>query len=290
MIRQLNKIIEDYINEENTDYAIMINGKWGSGKSYYLYNEGKKNIKNKKYKPVIISLYGLSSIEDFYYRIFWGLCSFANRKVVSFISSAIERVAEHWNVSKLSAKELKKLIKISNSTILIFDDLERVSKNVSVTEILGLINLFSEIEHKKVIVVCNEEEIDEHFKDEYKKFKEKTFRYSYWYEKNIEDIFDELIKDNSSYNTFLRNERKTILDIFGCGGNNNLRTFHFIIETFEKIYNKEEQHKYKHKTEILQILLVSYVIYVCEYKGGASKEQLNRLGETSIINFFFRKT
>lgn len=36
MVDELNKIITDYLQSKNTDYAIMINGKWGCGKSYYI--------------------------------------------------------------------------------------------------------------------------------------------------------------------------------------------------------------------------------------------------------------
>ena len=30
--------IDEYIHRDNTDYAILVTGDWGSGKSYYLCN------------------------------------------------------------------------------------------------------------------------------------------------------------------------------------------------------------------------------------------------------------
>lgn len=40
-MKQLNKVISDYLNAESTDYAIMINGEWGCGKTYYLEHDFK---------------------------------------------------------------------------------------------------------------------------------------------------------------------------------------------------------------------------------------------------------
>ena len=101
-MNEIDKIISDYLQVENTDYAIMINGDWGCGKTHYLNNDlknlvermvvpksnlnkttqkirgffGKRKQGNEEgiyYKPAYISLYGLSSAEDFYQRVFfWG--------------------------------------------------------------------------------------------------------------------------------------------------------------------------------------------------------------------------
>lgn len=33
---EITSIVKDYLNQNNTDYAIFINGVWGSGKTYYV--------------------------------------------------------------------------------------------------------------------------------------------------------------------------------------------------------------------------------------------------------------
>jgi predicted AAA+ superfamily ATPase len=38
-------IIKDYIKEPNTDYAILINGAWGSGKTHFLKNSVGKRLR-----------------------------------------------------------------------------------------------------------------------------------------------------------------------------------------------------------------------------------------------------
>ena len=37
----IDKIISDYLKNDSTDYAILINGDWGCGKTYYLTNAFK---------------------------------------------------------------------------------------------------------------------------------------------------------------------------------------------------------------------------------------------------------
>lgn len=69
---EITSIVKDYLNQNNTDYAIFINGVWGSGKTYYVKNclipeinkfdfPSDNGIENKKFKPVYISLFGLSN-------------------------------------------------------------------------------------------------------------------------------------------------------------------------------------------------------------------------------------
>ena len=43
-MKELDRIIEDYLKAKDTDYAIMINGDWGSGKSYYIKHDFQKIV------------------------------------------------------------------------------------------------------------------------------------------------------------------------------------------------------------------------------------------------------
>ena len=47
-MNQLIDEILDYVKSKNTDYAVMINGKWGSGKTYFW---------DKELRPAIESTY-----------------------------------------------------------------------------------------------------------------------------------------------------------------------------------------------------------------------------------------
>ena len=43
-MEELVESILDYIRSDYTDYAIMINGEWGSGKTYFWNNKIRKKI------------------------------------------------------------------------------------------------------------------------------------------------------------------------------------------------------------------------------------------------------
>ena len=67
--------ILDYIRSDYTDYAIMINGEWGSGKTYFWNNKIRSKldtmqINGKKITTIYMSLYGISNLEEISKKIF----------------------------------------------------------------------------------------------------------------------------------------------------------------------------------------------------------------------------
>ena len=38
-MNQIKQIVYTYLNAPTTDYAILLNGEWGSGKTFYLKNK-----------------------------------------------------------------------------------------------------------------------------------------------------------------------------------------------------------------------------------------------------------
>ncbi len=181
-----DKIIEEikkYINDSFYDYAVMIDGEWGSGKTYFVKNELMKevedHIKNKNdedsvKKIIYLSLYGMKSIDDISKQM---VCE-------AYLKSLND--AEH--IAKTAIKVSKILLptvidvinnklgtnidkdKISEgicdfaslkNTLLIFDDLERC--DCPINEVLGYINSFVEQDHLKVIIVANQNELGKNF-------------------------------------------------------------------------------------------------------------------------------
>ena len=62
-MEDLVESILDYVRSDYTDYAIMINGERGSGKTHFWNNKIRKKIDSmkfngKQYKTIYMSLYG----------------------------------------------------------------------------------------------------------------------------------------------------------------------------------------------------------------------------------------
>ena len=83
-MEDLIESILNYVRSNNTDYAIMINGEWGSGKTYFWNNQIKKKINTlrlngKRYRTIYMSLYGISNLEDISKKIYMETAQFMNR-------------------------------------------------------------------------------------------------------------------------------------------------------------------------------------------------------------------
>lgn len=51
MEEQMEELVEsilDYVRADYTDYAVMINGEWGSGKTYFWNNKVRNKIESMK--------------------------------------------------------------------------------------------------------------------------------------------------------------------------------------------------------------------------------------------------
>lgn len=84
---ELLERIQDYIKESIYKYAVMIDGNWGCGKTYFI-KEKLINIlkdKNPNKKFIYISLYGLATINDIEQAIYIETLSTFSKKKKKYI-------------------------------------------------------------------------------------------------------------------------------------------------------------------------------------------------------------
>lgn len=58
------KEIKYYIDTDFYNYAVMIDGAWGSGKTYFVKNVLLKKIESNEKRVLYVSLYGISNIQE----------------------------------------------------------------------------------------------------------------------------------------------------------------------------------------------------------------------------------
>ena len=64
MKNKIEEQVKAYIDRPNTDYAVLINGEWGTGKTYFITNViDWKELCGIDKKIIYISLNGLSSLQ-----------------------------------------------------------------------------------------------------------------------------------------------------------------------------------------------------------------------------------
>lgn len=166
---EIESVIAEYLKNPKAEYAVMIDGDWGSGKTYFLTHsliKIMKNIDNGKDKPrkyAYISLYGAKSIEEVSKEIVFQCFGNENKKRVKTANTVMETASNILTASlgvvNIDLSKIKEtLAKIDiNNWIICFDDLERCC--LPINEILGYMNRLVEHNKCKVIVLANESEI-----------------------------------------------------------------------------------------------------------------------------------
>lgn len=178
-MEDLVESILDYIRADYTDYAIMINGEWGSGKTYFWNHKIKSKIESmelngKRYKTIYMSLYGISNLEEISKKIFIETTQLMDKNLKKYMDNNSQinipeyaktglDMANFFGVTQNGDKIDYKEFFSTDDKVLCFDDLERA--NVDVIDILGYINNFVEHDHIKTIIICNEKELSTKLKN-----------------------------------------------------------------------------------------------------------------------------
>ena len=178
-MEDLVESILDYIRSDYTDYAIMINGEWGSGKTYFWNNKITPKIESmqlngKRYTAIYMSLYGISNLEEISKKIFIETTQLMDKNLKKFMdASGVKNIPEYaktgldmanfFGVTQNGDRIDYGQFFSTDDKVLCFDDLERA--NVDVIDILGYINNFVEHDHIKTIIICNEKELSTKLKN-----------------------------------------------------------------------------------------------------------------------------
>lgn len=235
-MEDLVESILDYIRADYTDYAIMINGEWGSGKTYFWNNKIRNKIESlqlngKQYTTIYMSLYGISNLEEISKKIFIETTQLMDKNLRRYMQSNGQTtipeyaktgldMANFFGVTQNGDKVDYAKFFSTEDKVLCFDDLERA--NVDVIDILGYINNFVEHDHIKTIIICNEKELSTKIKNE--NLEMKTFIATYLLDKEgdltkTEKPMVEKIKDKIEYvfdkaNDYERIKEKLIGETF----------------------------------------------------------------------------
>ncbi len=172
-MEDLVESILDYVRADYTDYAIMINGEWGSGKTYFWNNKIRNKIESlqlngKQYTTIYMSLYGISNLEDISKKIFIETTQLMDKNLKRYMNMNNQTTIPEYAKTGLDMANFFGVTQngdridygkffSTDDKVLCFDDLERA--NVDVIDILGYINNFVEHDHIKTIIICNEKEL-----------------------------------------------------------------------------------------------------------------------------------
>ena len=218
-MEELVESILDYIRSDYKDYAIMINGEWGSGKTYFWNNKIRKQIDSlrlngKQYTTIYMSLYGISNLEEISKKIFIETTQLMDKNLKKYMNATGQLSIPEYAKTGLDMANLFGVTQngdkidyakffSTDDKVLCFDDLERA--NVDVIDILGYINNFVEHDHIKTIIICNEKELSTKLKNS--NLEMKTFIATYLLDKE-----DNLLKTDKPMVEKIRDKIEYVFD------------------------------------------------------------------------------
>lgn len=284
MNKTYNEIIKSYISKKDTDFAIQIDGPWGCGKTYYIHNELLEVVRDTKLKPIYISLNGLENLNDIDTKILFTILKNRNCGKLSKLNPLASKIGDLWleiapNFDKLNDvyKATGFITKFANSKIdlkeyfLILDDLERISGNLSISNLFGHIFDCYTAKNVKTIFISNETEIKD---EDYRTRKEKIIRRTISYEPCFSEQFETFFKNKyPDKESLLDAYKEFFISRLSKKGVRNLRTIAFIFDNFFEVINGVDENLLR---ESFNQLFIDVLLLTDEYKlGKITKEDLS---------------
>ena len=271
--------------------VVLINGTWGIGKTYYLNNYLKEQ------KHIYMSLFGLNSMDEIrnglYFQLNKCLSIFKTfAKSVSGTSVGISIVSVpipnfKFDIEKAIKKELK-----NDNIILVIDDLERKSENISIRELLGFIETLSQINGIKILLIANEEAILPEDKNVFNLFKEKVVNKTYnvyqYSSDAVLEISNKLLDDNPIHNIIDKvSFMEVIADVLSKHKVKNLRTLSKAI-LFSKIILENVNNEILTLTDKKEIIKASFAVVIENTDGLYFPSKEDEALDYCILKNYFK--
>ncbi|EPA8944632.1 P-loop NTPase fold protein [Escherichia coli] len=301
-----NHIIDNlnyYLNTNTPEYAFMITGGWGAGKTHFIESfikEYNKNaIDNQSGNKIIkISLFGFKTTSSIDEMIFQSLHPLLGHRYTKLAGNILKGALKlgckidingdsksdvdiNASLDKIKFSEIFSTNTDTGQIIIALDDLERT--DIPLKEILGYVNYLVEISKVKVILIANEKILHEKDKSSedktkgvYSKFKEKVIGKTFQIKHNIDNVLDSFL--NESECEPLKRHRDVIKNIYIRSDDTNLRKIKQSILDFGYIANYIDEEQLKND-EYSSLLIRVFFALSLEIKSGELSEDELRKNE-----------
>lgn len=272
--KYIEDIFKDYLATQKTNYALLINGSWGSGKTYFWKTTLSELSTKAGFTPVYLSLNGISKIETLDYQLKIKLIPLLNKldaKKVASVGNLSKNVLFELIKGryKIDAKNIIKDVEIDlalfSNKIICFDDLERCK--IPLAEVLGYVNDYVEHKNLKIIFLSDESKINGVTDENYKSIKEKVIGRTLNFKNNLFDtlpfLFEKYKTTDTDFFAFLESKKKYIHNLLIEYNEENLRNIAFFIDNLNRVYPIIKSHN-DYSNEIIMFSLVITI----EFKTG----------------------
>ena len=273
------------MHNPDPQYAVMLKGKWGCGKSFFVnkwieeYTNAGEGV---SLKPIYVSLYGLKntsqiteSIDRVLHPLLYSKGAELTKKLFKIAGKVVLKTS--FDVDKNGSEDISLDATLDSLSILlskdniignkliIFDDLERCLIDMKL--LLGYINSFVEHGSCHVILVGDETRVVSRWKKTLIEFKEKTVGREFEIMPDVDDAITCFLHGYIPSDEWLQNQKTLITDIFHATECNNLRILRQCLYDFNGLYAEVGDSIGKNDEPFMQSLLASYMVVYCEYRG-----------------------
>lgn len=304
----IRKFLDEYLAKPSNDYAVLITGCWGSGKTYFVsqYMGGKKVHKVRDWlmdsvnrTVVYISLFGVKSRDDIENRIFEILHPHLKETENSYLAqsgmSLIKALASLTPITRdlgkyacdamgLFNKSLcEKAKRCKKGLVVVFDDVERT--DMDAPELLGYINEYVEHLGVSCILLADKERWDEANSMRVERptlhrlasTQEKVIGKIFNIQTTIDDVLAVWLKDDKFLDPrllkILQENGTIIKEVIRRSGVNNFRSLRHTLLELERFVRITSIWEYLEKREFAELFLrefiaLRYSIYLGDLKAS----------------------
>lgn len=281
-----NSLLKTYFSSDLVDYAIMINGPWGTGKSFYWRYTLKPELEKVGYKTIYVSLFGLSDVSELRSRIQEQLHPFAkhpiSRAVGSIGNSILGLLGIKWGTEDTD-NVVDSLSVEWNRIVLCFDDIERAPEG-KLLDMLGYINSFIEQHNCHVLLISDDKKIKKEDYESYTNYKEKLVRFTIQPETDFENSFDKIFSDYSNQFYIPSSISEFIRDIFVAANCENLRSVILCLDVLKQcwpVLKDEELQKLPFIVDVHKHVAYLAAVYTIVYQQYGKEELLQSIMDIS---------
>lgn len=293
----MNKQIFDFLNEyaklPSPQYAVLLRGKWGCGKTYFVkhwlaeFDKSDKlpaNENSIELKPIYVSLFGMREISyiksaidrcvnPFFYSKTGKILKIAGRiasKIIFKTELDIDKDGKSETsfsgaLDSLSIFENDNKDEVKGVKFIIFDDLERCQ--IPMKQLLGFINYFVEHCDCHVVVIGEEKYLDDKTQHDLLEFKEKIVGRELEILPDIEAAIKLFVDEPMMATDFLSKETGMIQLCFECSATHNLRLLRQSLLDFSSLISALPSNLVENNHEYLRSLLACFIAVYAEYRN-----------------------
>lgn len=313
-LKRIEEEIVQFVSAENSRTVIAIEGQWGEGKTFFWKNVIVNNFKDKK--PGYISLFGVDTLNEFREKVvlealrrvpvnapaFYGklriiLSGFIDRiRAASCFSrwlldNAVSRFFRNliFNIFYRLPEIVKALLMpgsvsiqilednlIKNGWVLCIDDIERLSKKLDISTVLGYICELKDVRGVTVVLIYNKDKFSDQA-DEFNKYQEKVIDIHIPFLPDTPDIvylaFSEYINKGSAEDVALFNKLVEKCDVLKFRNIRLLTKTKYFYQGVLKALKNNVDTNFR-ETCLVSIILFVWVKYVRSNDGLPSLQFL----------------